>query len=104
MINQNEIKKMIKEGFSPKLISFELEIPLEQVKAIGSKQTLHSVSKMQRLRDRYYELYSPKKAVESGKRKEISKKTGKILAGEEAIYNPNAPINFISPNPIAPLP
>lgn len=92
MINQNEIKKMIKEGFSPKLISFELEIPLEQVKAIGSKQTLHSVSKMQRLRDRYYELYSPKKAVESGKRKEISKKTGKILAGEEAIYNPNAPI------------
>ena len=97
----NEIKKMIKEGFSLKLISFELEIPLEEVKAIETqfskpepKPTFHSTSKMQPLRNRYYELYSPKKENQEEERKAVSKKTSKILSGEEVVYNPNAPIKL----------
>lgn len=131
MINQNkvnEIKKMLKEGFSSKLISFELEIPLEEVKIIEKElqaenqskvdqpqeaktgktpipevttrteqKNIHSklkqtkFSKMQILRDRYYELYSPKKEEEK-ENKEVSRKTSRILSGEEAIYNPNTPV------------
>ena len=60
MIEQNEIKKLIKDGFDLELLSFEFDIPLEQIKRWkndldkpNSRNKIEQVSKMQQMRDKY---------------------------------------------------
>lgn len=57
--NVEEIKKLIIKGFDLELISFELDIPIEELEKLKEdmKKTQNNFSKMDQLRARYYKLY-----------------------------------------------
>ena len=59
-IIEKEVKNLIKKGFDLELISFELDIPIEELKPIEVELKSNSL-KMQKLRERYNNEYFNKK-------------------------------------------
>lgn len=57
---KEEIERIIKKGFDLELISFELDIPIEELKPIEVELKSNSL-KMQKLRERYNNEYFNKK-------------------------------------------
>lgn len=82
-----EIKKLIQSGFDLKLISFELDIPMQELiqykidietsKINNAENTVHS--KMNEMRGRYKSLYFRSNKVEVAKPKELSEEELKLV-------------------------
>lgn len=103
MIKHNEveeIKKLIKNGFDLELISFELDIPIEEirqckleletikksnsVKTYSAREIIdsknkHAHSKMQQMRERYKKLFFKSNNVEVKRPKELSKQEIELI-------------------------
>ena len=64
MVKQEEIVKLIKDGFDLELISFELDVPMEilvqlkhELENTGNKKNSDEVTKMEQMRQKYKELF-----------------------------------------------
>lgn len=85
MLNKKEIeeiKKLIQNGFDLNLISFELDIPIAQVKKYKkeletSKNRTHS--KIEQMREKYKELYFKNCKVESTRPKPLSQEDIELI-------------------------
>jgi len=64
MVKQEDVVKLIKDGFDLELISFELDIPMERLVQLkgklentGNKKIVTKVTKMEIMREKYNDLY-----------------------------------------------
>lgn len=95
-----EIKKLIKNGFDLELISFELDIPIEEIrqyklesetvrksnsvrvysaKEIIDSKNKHAHSKMEQMRERYKKIFFKSNKVEVKFPKELSKQEAELI-------------------------
>lgn len=70
---KEEIERLIKKGFDLELISFELDIPIEELKPIEIELKSNSL-KMQKLRERYNNAYFTKKQNDKNLNIKLEKK------------------------------
>lgn len=93
----NEIKKLIQSGFDLELISFELDLPIEQVrqckieldknnartksstKKVSDESNTTEYSKISHLREKYRQLYYRSDKTEGIKQKTLSKKEMELI-------------------------